>query len=222
MVGSIGTQKALELAEKKSARMVFASTSEVYGDPHESPQRETYWGNVNPVGPRSMYDESKRYGEAVVTAFRTARNVDCGMVRIFNTFGPRMRPDDGRVVTAFLGQLIRGEKLTIHGDGLQTRSFCYVDDLVDGIMRFAQSGHSGPINLGNPFNELSIRGLAELLCRLFDRPFDAAPPMPRQDENDPMQRCPDITLAREVLGWEPKVTLEEGMKRTWAYLEKHS
>lgn len=217
-VGSLGTWRCLELAEEKGARFVFASTSEVYGDPAVSPQPESYWGNVNPVGPRSMYDESKRFGEALVTAFRQSRGVDAGIVRIFNTYGPRMRPDDGRVVTAFLGQIHAGEPLTIHGGGLQTRSFCYVADLVRGLAGFAESGHTGPMNLGNPYDEMSIRQLAERLCRMFGVPFSAAPPMPRQDENDPMHRRPDISLAGQVIGWAPEISFEVGMKATMDYL----
>ena len=217
-VGSLGTQRCLELAEQKGARFLMASTSEVYGDPLVNPQPESYWGNVNTIGPRSMYDESKRYAEALVTAFREARGVNTTIARIFNTYGPNMRWDDGRVVTAFLGQIIRGEAITIHGDGSQTRSFCYVADLVDGIMALAASDYPGPMNLGNPTEEISVRTLAERLCRLFDTPFVAGPEAPRQDENDPMRRKPDITLARRELGWEPKRTFEEGMRATYAYL----
>ena len=217
-VGSTGTQRCLELAARAGARLVFASTSEVYGDPLESPQRETYWGNVNPVGPRSMYDESKRYGEALLTAFRAAKGVNTGIIRIFNTYGPRMRWDDGRVVTSFLVSLIRGEALSIHGDGSQTRSFCYVADLVDGISRFAASNHPGPMNFGNPDNEMTIRDLGLRVADVFDVPARFAPPAPRQDENDPMQRRPDIELARSVLGWEPKTALEVGLRATYAYL----
>ncbi len=219
MVGSLGTRNALELAADKDARLVFASTSEVYGDPKVNPQTEDYWGHVNPIGPRSMYDESKRFGEALLVAYRNARDIDCGMVRIFNTYGPRMRADDGRVITAFITQILRGEPITIHGDGSQTRSFCYVDDLVRGIVAFAASGHDGPVNLGNPDEELAIIDLAKRLCALFGVEFTPAPPQPRQDENDPMVRCPDISLAREVLGWEPRFTFDEGMRRTRAYLE---
>jgi dTDP-glucose 4,6-dehydratase len=217
-VGSTGTQRCLELASRCGARLVFASTSEVYGDPLESPQRETYWGNVNPVGPRSMYDESKRYGEALLTAFRAAKGVNTGIVRIFNTYGPRMRWDDGRVVTSFLVSVIRGEALSLHGDGSQTRSFCYVADLVDGISRFAASSHPGPMNFGNPDNEMTIRDLGLRVADVFGVAARFGPPAPRQDENDPMQRRPDIGLARTVLGWEPKTTLEVGLRATHAYL----
>jgi dTDP-glucose 4,6-dehydratase len=218
LVGSAGTHRCLDLAAEKGARLIFASTSEVYGDPAISPQHEEYWGNVNCIGPRSMYDESKRYGEALVTAHRAALGTNTGIIRIFNTFGPRMRPDDGRVVTAFLTQLLRNQPLTIHGDGSQTRSFCYVADLIRGIMLMADSDHSGPINLGNPYGEMSIRELAERLSALFGRPFVAGPPAPPQDENDPKRRCPDITLAREVLGWEPKTSFEDGMQATRDWL----
>ncbi len=218
LVGSTGTYHCLNLAQEKGARLVFASTSEVYGDPAVSPQPEDYWGNVNPIGPRSMYDESKRYGEALVTAHRKIRGTNTGIVRIFNTYGPGMRPDDGRVVTAFLTQLLRRQPLNIHGDGLQTRSFCYVDDLVRGIMLMADSDHSGPINLGNPHGEMSIRELAERLSALFGREFIVGPPAPPQDENDPKRRCPDISLARDVLGWEPITPFEDGMRATRDWL----
>lgn len=218
-VGSTGTERCLELAADKNARVLFASTSEVYGDPAVSPQPETYWGNVNPIGPRSMYDESKRYGEAMMTAFRESRGVNTAIIRIFNTYGPHMRPDDGRVITAFICQILRGQPLTIHGDGLQTRSFCYVGDLVRGIVRMAESAHPGPINLGNPEDEMTIRVLAERLCALFDVPFEAGPPAPRQDENDPMQRRPDISVARRELGWEPTTSFEDGMRATHDYLK---
>ena len=217
--GSLGTRNCLELAARKNARLIYASTSEVYGDPLVSPQPESYWGNVNPIGPRSMYDESKRFGEALVTAYQSSRQTNTGIVRIFNTYGPRMRPDDGRVVTSFLGQIIANRPLTIHGDGSQTRSFCYVADLVDGLVRMASSTEPGPVNLGNPTEEISIRELAERLCALFDRPFVAGPPQPDQDENDPKRRCPDISKARAVLGWEPKTAFEDGMRATHRYLE---
>ncbi|MFT7624455.1 MAG: dTDP-glucose 4,6-dehydratase [Myxococcota bacterium] len=218
-VGAIGTQRMLELAVKNDARFVFASTSEVYGDPEVHPQVESYYGHVNPIGPRSMYDESKRYAEALIMAYQSAKNANAGMVRIFNTYGPRMRSDDGRVVTNFLTQILAGQPLTIHGDGTQTRSFCFVDDLVAGIADYAASDLKRPVNLGDPDTEMSIRDLAQRLSTLFDRPFTAAPPMPRQDENDPMRRNPDITLARKTLGWQPKVTFEDGMRETAAWLK---
>ena len=218
-VGSTGTQRCLDVAARTGARLVFASTSEVYGDPLESPQRESYWGNVNPVGPRSMYDESKRYGESLLTAYRAAKGVNTGIIRIFNTYGPRMRWDDGRVVTSFLVSVIRGEPLTLHGDGSQTRSFCYVKDLVDGISRFAASNHTGPMNFGNPDNEMTIRDLGHLVARVFDVPVRFGPPAPRQDENDPMQRRPDISLASQVLGWAPSTPLEIGLRATYQTLK---
>jgi dTDP-glucose 4,6-dehydratase len=222
-VGSIGTMRMLDVATAKNARFVLASTSEVYGDPLESPQKETYWGNVNPIGPRSMYDESKRFGEALVMAYISENNVDAGIVRIFNTYGPRMRPDDGRVVTQFLGQILRDIPLTVHGDGKQTRSFCYVADLIDGIVRMADKrGEVGPINLGNPANEMSIMDLAVKLSRLFDKPFHQAPPMPSQDVDDPKQRCPDITRARQRLDWQPATSFEDGMQATYDYLAETS
>jgi dTDP-glucose 4,6-dehydratase len=217
-VGSIGTERMLELAVKNNARFVMASTSEVYGDPTVSPQPESYWGHVNPIGPRSMYDESKRFAEAMVMAFKNTRDANGGIVRIFNTYGPRMRWDDGRVVTSFLCQIMRNEPMTIHGDGRQTRSFCFVSDLINGVVRMAACNHVGPVNLGNPHNEMTITELAERLSILFDKPFRRGPEMPRQDENDPMQRCPDITQAQQLLGWEPKVSFEEGMRATYAYL----
>ncbi len=219
MVGAIGTRNALELATLKGARILFSSTSEVYGDPLESPQSESYWGNVNPIGPRSMYDESKRFAEALMVAYQKTRGTNVAIVRIFNTYGPRLRPDDGRVVTEFLGQILDGKPLTVHGDGTQTRSFCYVGDLVDGIARMADSTHTGPVNLGNPHEEMSILALAERLCRVFDAPFNRSGPLPPQDENDPRRRRPDISLARTLLGWEPRTTFEDGMRATYDYLK---
>jgi len=223
MVGSVGTLKALELGVEKNARVVFASTSEVYGDPQVSPQPESYWGHVNPIGPRSMYDESKRFGEALVIAFEKEHQANVGIVRIFNTFGPRMRPDDGRVVTQFLGQLLREEPLTIHGTGQQTRSFCYVADLIDGIVAMgAAQDVMGPINLGNPYNEMSILTLAERLCSQFNKPFTRAGEMPDQDENDPRRRCPDIERARRQLGWEPRTPFEDGIRATYEWLQSQN
>jgi dTDP-glucose 4,6-dehydratase len=223
LVGSMGTLNALKLGTKKNARVVFASTSEVYGDPQISPQPESYWGHVNPIGPRSMYDESKRFGEALAVAFQAEHNTDVGIVRIFNTFGPRMRPDDGRVVTQFLGQILRNEPLTIHGTGQQTRSFCFVGDMIEGIASMGGSPHvSGPINLGNPHNEMSILTLGQRLSTLFGSPFQRADEMPPQDENDPKQRCPDIGLARETLGWEPRTSFEDGMRATFEWLQSQA
>ncbi|MDN3358674.1 UDP-glucuronic acid decarboxylase family protein [Actinomadura sp. DC4] len=210
-VGSLGTLHALGLAREKDARFVLASTSEVYGDPLRHPQREDYWGNVNPVGPRSVYDEAKRYAEALTTAYRNSREVDTGIVRIFNTYGPRMRPHDGRAIPTFVRQALTGQPLTVTGDGSQTRSICYVDDTVEGILAMARDDFAGPVNIGNP-EELTMLGLAELIRDLagsrspivfVERPTD-----------DPMVRRPDITLARERLGWQASVTGLDGLRRT--------
>ncbi len=210
-VGALGTHKALGLAREKGARFLLASTSEVYGDPTVHPQPETYWGNVNPVGPRGCYDEAKRFAEAMTMAYHRFHGVDTRIVRIFNTYGPRMRAGDGRVVPAFLSQVIRGEPLTLFGDGSQTRSFCYVDDLVEGVMRLLQSDYTDPVNIGNP-EEHTIAEFAEIvqevLCRRVEVRYE---PLPK---DDPKVRCPDITVARRVLGWEPRVPLREGLRRT--------
>jgi dTDP-glucose 4,6-dehydratase len=210
-VGSIGTLHALGLAREKNARFVLASTSEVYGDPQVHPQPETYWGHVNPVGPRGVYDEAKRFSEAMTVAYRQTHDIDTAIVRIFNTFGPRMRPHDGRAIPTFITQALRGEPLTVAGDGSQTRSVCYVDDLVEGIFRLLTSTQSGPVNIGNP-HELSVVDLAELIKRLVgsDSPIEFIP-LP---QDDPLVRRPDVTLARNTLGWEPKVDVEEGLRRT--------
>ena len=213
-VGSLGTEHALQLAEKKGARFIQASTSEIYGDPLVHPQREDYLGNVNTLGPRAVYDEAKRYGEAIVSAYRRSRGVDAGIVRIFNTYGPRMRLDDGRVVPAFLGQALRGEPFTVFGDGSQTRSFCFVDDLVRGILAMAESSHFGPVNLGNPIERTMlefIEAIRELT--LSTQPIHFSP-LPK---DDPKQRRPDINRARELLGWEPEVSLQEGLRKTMAW-----
>jgi dTDP-glucose 4,6-dehydratase len=209
--GSLGTMNALELASANDARFVFASTSEVYGDPLEHPQREEYWGNVNPVGPRSVYDEAKRFSEALTTGYRTQRRLDTGIVRIFNTYGPRMRADDGRVVPAFIGQALTGRPLTVAGDGMQTRSLCYVDDTVSGVLAMAESAHAGPINIGNP-DELTILELAELVVRLTSSrsPIEFV----ELPVDDPRTRCPDIARARELLGWEPQTPVADGLKLT--------
>jgi dTDP-glucose 4,6-dehydratase len=210
-VGAIGTQHALDLARDKGARFVLASTSEVYGDPQVHPQREDYWGHVNPVGPRSVYDEAKRFAEALTTAYRNCYNVDTAIVRIFNTYGPRMRPHDGRAIPTFIRQALAGEPVTVAGDGLQTRSVCYVDDLVDGVLALARSGHPGPINIGNP-DEMSVLQIAEdvlsatgshSVVEHVARPVD-----------DPQVRRPDTTLAEEVLGWRPTVDWQEGLATT--------
>jgi len=213
-VGSSGTRNALALAAGTGARLVLASTSEVYGDPAVSPQPEDYWGNVNPVGPRSVYDEAKRFAEALTAAHQRAGTVDAGIVRIFNTYGPGMRPDDGRVVPTFACQALRGEPLTVTGDGRQTRSLCHVDDTVRGILAVAASGHPGPVNIGNP-DEATVLEIAERIIALAG---SASPivniPFP---EDDPMTRCPDITRARQELGWEPAIGWEEGLSSTLAW-----
>jgi dTDP-glucose 4,6-dehydratase len=213
-VGSAGSRNLLELALANNARYLLTSTSECYGDPHEHPQTETYWGNVNPVGPRSCYDESKRFAEAITMAYHRKHGVRTRIARIFNTYGPRMKLDDGRVVPAFIGQALRGEDLTIFGDGSQTRSFCYVSDLVDGLYRLLFCDEPYPVNLGNPV-EMTIRDFAETICRLtgakLQLVYQALP------EDDPRQRKPDITKARQFLGWEPKVPLEEGLAKTCDY-----
>ncbi len=210
-VGSLGTHHALRVAKEKGARFVLASTSEVYGDPEVHPQREEYWGHVNPIGPRSVYDEAKRFAEALTMAFHRKHEVRIGIVRIFNTYGPRMRPGDGRVVSNFIVQALRGEPLTLYGDGSQTRSFCYVDDLVEGIARLFHSEEVGPVNLGNPA-EFTIRELADaVLARTGSRSALEFRPLPI---DDPKVRCPDITLARKRLGWEPAIPLEMGLERT--------
>jgi dTDP-glucose 4,6-dehydratase len=210
-VGSIGTMHALGLAKEKGARFLLASTSEAYGDPQVHPQPETYWGHVNPVGPRGVYDEAKRFGEALTMAYRRTHAVDTTIVRIFNTFGPRMRPDDGRAIPAFITQALAGDPLTVAGDGTQTRSVCYVDDLVDGIVRLLHSDLVGPVNIGNP-HEMPILQLALLIRELCESPSPVVF-VPRP-QDDPTVRQPDITLAREALGWEPSVALEKGLLQT--------
>jgi dTDP-glucose 4,6-dehydratase len=209
--GSAGTLHALELAQDKGARFVLASTSEVYGDPLQHPQHESYWGNVNPVGPRSVYDEAKRYAEALTTAFRTAHGANTGIVRIFNTYGPRMRPDDGRMVPNFIRQALAGEPLTVAGDGSQTRSICYVDDTARGILALAGSTLPGPVNIGNP-DELSVMDLALVIRDLTGSASSIGHVERPQD--DPTVRCPDIARAAEQLGWRPEVGRTEGLRRT--------
>lgn len=218
-VGSLGIHNCLGLAKEKNARLMIASTSEVYGDPAVHPQTEEYWGNVNPVGPRGVYDEAKRFQEAITMAYHTFHGLETRIVRIFNTYGPRMRLNDGRVLPAFIGQALRGEDLTVFGDGSQTRSFCYVDDLVEGIFRLLHSDYFNPVNIGNP-DEISIRDFAEEIIKLTgttqkviykDLPID-----------DPKQRRPDITLAKKLLGWEPKVNRSEGLKITYDYFKSLS
>jgi dTDP-glucose 4,6-dehydratase len=213
-VGSIGTRNMLELAKANVARFLITSTSECYGDPLVHPQVETYWGNVNPVGPRSCYDESKRFAEAITMAYHRTHGVRTNIARIFNTYGPRMQLNDGRVVPAFLDQALRGEPLTVFGDGSQTRSFCYVSDLVDGLYRLMLSDERYPVNLGNP-REMTILEFAERICELTKSSSSIVRrPLP---EDDPRQRQPDISKARRVLGWEPHVPLEEGLKQTAEY-----
>lgn len=209
--GAEGSRNLLELALQKGARYVLASTSECYGDPLEHPQKETYWGHVNPVGPRSCYDESKRYAEAITMAYHRRHGLATHIARIFNTYGPRMQQDDGRIVPNFIRQALRGEPITVYGDGSQTRSFCYVDDLVEGLIRLSRSEERYPVNLGNP-EEKTVREFAELIRRLVDsRSGIVFEPLP---EDDPQRRRPDITKAQSVLGWSPRVELEDGLRRT--------
>ena len=213
-VGALGTHKALGLAKAKNARFVIASTSEVYGDPLEHPQKESYWGNVNPVGPRGVYDEAKRFAEAMTTAYHRYHGLDAKIVRIFNTYGPRMRLRDGRAVPAFMSQALTGQDVTIFGSGQQTRSFCYVTDLVDGVIRLLESDINDPVNIGNP-HEMTIEEIAKTIIRLTGSNSKLVyRPLP---EDDPKVRQPDITRARTLLGWEPKVSLEEGLTRTLEY-----
>ncbi|GAB3349065.1 SDR family oxidoreductase [Amycolatopsis echigonensis] len=208
-VGSIGTENALAAA--RGARFVLASTSEVYGDPLEHPQRETYWGNVNPIGPRSVYDEAKRYAEALTSATRRGEGANTGIARIFNTYGPGMRADDGRMVPAFITKALAGEPLTVEGSGRQTRSLCFVDDTVDGLLALARSDHPGPVNLGNP-DELSVREIAERVIAITGSASRIEHVDPAVD--DPRRRCPDISLARRELGWAPRIPAGEGLRRT--------
>jgi dTDP-glucose 4,6-dehydratase len=217
-VGSIGTLHALGLAKEKRARFLLASTSECYGDPLVHPQPEDYWGNVNPVGPRGVYDEAKRFAEALTSAYRRTHGVDTAIVRIFNTYGPRMRPRDGRAIPTFIRQALAGEPLTVAGDGSQTRSVCYVSDLVDGLLRLLLSSAPGPMNIGNP-HEVPVLHLAERIRELTGSrsPIVFVP----RPEDDPTVRQPDITLARSVLGWAPEVALDEGLERTIAWFREH-
>ncbi len=215
-VGSLGIHNCLGLARVKKARVLIASTSEVYGDPNVHPQPEEYWGNVNPVGPRGVYDEAKRFQEAMTMAYHTYHGLETRIVRIFNTYGPRMRLNDGRVLPAFIGQALRGEDLTMFGDGSQTRSFCYVDDLVEGIYRLLLSDYAYPVNIGNP-DEITIKEFAEEIIKLTGTHQKlVSKPLP---QDDPKQRRPDITKAREILGWEPKVSRAEGLKITYEYFK---
>jgi dTDP-glucose 4,6-dehydratase len=215
--GAIGSANALDIAERCDARFVLASTSEVYGDPLEHPQAESYWGNVNPVGPRSVYDEAKRFAEALTFAYHRGRSADVGVARIFNTYGPRMRTDDGRIVPTFCKQAMAGEPMTVNGTGRQTRSLCYVDDTVDALIRLAKSDARGPINIGNP-TESTVLEIAELIRHLADSdsPIEHRPAM----QDDPQRRCPDIGLAREQLGWQPLVNHRDGLTRTIDWLRR--
>lgn len=215
-VGSLGIHNCLGLAKAKNARLMIASTSEVYGDPQVHPQTEEYWGHVNPIGPRGVYDEAKRFQEAITMAYHTFHHLETRIVRIFNTYGPRMRLNDGRVLPAFIGQALRGEDLTVFGDGSQTRSFCYVDDLVEGIVRLLHSDYSQPVNIGNP-NEISIRDFAEEIIQLTGTSQKVI--YKNLPLDDPKQRQPDISKAREILNWEPKIGRAEGLKRTYAYFK---
>jgi dTDP-glucose 4,6-dehydratase len=216
-VGALGTHKALGLAKEKGAKFVIASTSEVYGDPLEHPQKESYWGNVNPIGPRGVYDEAKRFAEAMTVAYHRYHGLDTKIVRIFNTYGPRMRVNDGRAVPAFISQALRNEDVTVFGDGSQTRSFTYITDLVDGILRLMHSDANDPVNIGNP-REMSLKELAETIIRMSGSSSKLVyGPLPT---DDPKVRRPDITRARAVLGWEPKVSLEEGLTTTIEYFRQ--
>src|ERR1043165_9225468 len=217
-VGAMGTHNLLGLAKAKGARILVASTSEVYGDPLVHPQTEEYWGNVNPVGPRGVYDEAKRFMEAITMAYHTFHNVQTRIIRIFNTYGLRMRLDDGRALPTFMSQALRGEDVTVYGDGSQTRSFCYVYDLVDGIYRLLLSDYEKPVNIGNP-SEITLLQFAEEVLELTGSKSKIVyEPLP---QDDPKQRQPDITKAKELLGWEPKVDRSEGLKRTLAYFKEH-
>jgi len=216
-VGSLGTHKALGLAREKKARFLLASTSECYGDPLVHPQPEDYWGNVNPVGPRGVYDEAKRFAEAMTMGYHRYHGLPTRIVRIFNTYGPRMRLNDGRALPAFMSQAMRGEALSVFGDGSQTRSFCYVDDLIEGIWRLSGSDEPYPVNIGNPA-EMTIKEFAETILQLIETDSTVSyHPLP---EDDPKQRRPDITRAKEILGWEPRVPLAEGLKKTLDYFRE--
>ncbi len=216
-VGSLGTRNTLELAQAKGARHLLASTSECYGDPEVSPQPESYWGHVNPIGPRSVYDEAKRFSEALTMAYHRARGVDTRIVRIFNTYGPRMRLNDGRVLPNFVYQALTGQALTVYGDGRQTRSFCYVSDLIDGIYRLFESDHHEPVNIGNP-REMTILEFAEMVLKFAGSASGIRfEPLPT---DDPKRRCPDIAKAKRLLGWEPRVALEEGLPPTIEFFRR--
>jgi dTDP-glucose 4,6-dehydratase len=217
-VSSLGTHNLLGLAKAKGARILVASTSEVYGDPLVHPQTEEYWGNVNPIGPRGVYDEAKRFMESITMAYHNYHQVETRIIRIFNTYGPRMRLDDGRALPTFLSQALRGEDVTVYGDGLQTRSFCYVDDLVEGIYRLLLSDYHMPVNIGNPSEITLLQFAEEILALTGSNSKIVYEPLP---QDDPKQRQPDITKAQNILGWEPKVDRSEGLKRTLAYFKEH-
>ena len=217
-VGSVGTENAIKLALQNSARLIMASTSEVYGDPLENPQSETYFGNVNPFGLRSCYDEAKRFSEALLMAHHRTSKLNLGIVRIFNTYGPRLDPDDGRVVSTIIMQAIVNHDVTIHGDGSQTRSFCYVDDLIRGIIALADSGEVGPINLGNNI-EITVSKLAEIVLKLCGSKSKVV--FTQAMEDDPQQRCPDLAQAKDKLGWEPQVPVEDGLKKTIEWFKQN-
>lgn len=217
-VGALGTHNLLGLAKSKSARILVASTSEVYGDPLVHPQQEEYWGNVNPIGPRGVYDEAKRFMESITMAYHNFHNVETRIIRIFNTYGPRMRLDDGRALPTFMSQALRGEDVTVYGDGSQTRSFCYCDDLVDGIYRLLLSDYHMPVNIGNP-SEITLLQFAEEVIKLTGSQSKIVfEPLP---QDDPKQRQPDITKANQILGWEPKVDRHEGLRKTLEYFKQH-
>lgn len=217
MVGSLGTRNMLEVAQKYGAKFLHASTSECYGDPLVHPQKENYWGNVNPIGPRSMYDESKRFSEALVMAYHRSRGVNTHLVRIFNTYGPRLHPGDGRVISSLVTQALKGEELTVYGDGSQTRSFCYVSDLIDGILRLSRSEEHLPVNIGNP-NEWTILECAHAVLRVTGSKSTIG--FRELPQDDPTQRRPDITKAKDILGWEPKIDLETGLCLTLDYFKQ--
>ena len=216
-VGSLGTFNVLEIARKYGAKYLISSTSECYGDPLEHPQKETYWGHVNPIGPRSVYDEAKRFSEAATVAYRRYHRVDTRIVRIFNTYGPRMQVNDGRVIPNFMKQALRDEDLTVYGDGHQTRSFCYVSDEIDGILRLAKSDEPGPVNIGNPDEFTILECAQKVLSVTGSRSRIRHEPLP---QDDPRQRCPDIGKARQVLGWEPRINLEQGLKLSLHYFQQ--
>jgi dTDP-glucose 4,6-dehydratase len=217
--GALGTHNTLGVARAHEARFMLASTSEIYGDPLEHPQKEGYWGHVNPIGPRSVYDEAKRFAEALTMAYLRVHDVDTRIVRIFNTFGPRMHLDDGRVVPNFLQQALRGEQLTVYGDGSQTRSFCYVDDLIEGIYRLLLSDEHDPVNLGNP-EETTILDFANMINRMTGNQAGVVFKPSQRSEDDPQRRQPDISNARKVLDWEPQVSQEDGLRKTIAYFKE--